>query len=187
MSVAQSPARAIYVVVRTAGDPAALAPAVRAQIRAVDPDLPIAQVQTMTARVDRSLAQRRFALTLLAVFAGLALALAAIGVYGVMAYLVSQGTRELGIRIALGATPFGILGLVLRQGLAVVIVGVTAGLAGAFALTRLMASLLFEVHPTDPWTFAAIAGGLAAIALLACAIPARRAARVDPIAALRAE
>jgi predicted permease len=183
----QSAARSMYVVVRTAGDPQALAPSVRDVIRGVDPDLPIAQVQTMAARVDRSLARRRFSMTLLTIFAGAALALAVIGIYGVMAFLVSQGTREMGIRIALGATPRGILTLVLGQGALLAAAGLAAGLGGALALTRLMRSQLFGVEPHDPITFAVIAAGLALVALMACAVPARRAARTDAIAALRAE
>jgi predicted permease len=183
----QSAARAIYLVVRTDRDPLAIAGSVRETIRSIDPDLPIAQMQTMDARVDRSLARRRFSMTLLTLFAGAALALAAIGIYGVMAFLVSQGTREMGIRMALGATPRGILSLVLGHGLLVIAVGVAAGLAGAFALTRLMSSLLFGVQPRDPVTFLIIALGLAAVALLACYIPARRAARINAITALRAE
>jgi putative ABC transport system permease protein len=183
----QSAARAIYLVVRTDGDPLALAGSVRETIKSIDPDLPIAQMQTMEARVDRSLARRRFSMTLLTLFAVAALALAAIGIYGVMAFLVSQGTREMGIRMALGATPRGILSLVLGHGLLVIAVGVAAGLAGAFALTRLMSSLLFGVQPRDPVTFLVIALGLGAVALLACYIPARRAARINAITALRAE
>ena len=183
----QSAARSMYVVLRTEGDPNALGPAIRNVIRGVDSDVPIAQMQTMDARVDRSLARRRFSMTLLTLFAASAVALAVIGIYGVMAFLVSQGTRELGIRIALGATPAGILTLVLLQGVVVAAAGVAAGLAGAFALTRLMAGLLFGVEPHDPATFVAIAIGLMGVALLACAVPARRAARTNAITALRAE
>jgi predicted permease len=183
----QSAARAIYLVVRTTTDPIGIAAAVRETIRSFDPDLPIAQLQAMDDRVDRSLARRRFSTTLLTLFAGAALALAAIGIYGVMAFLVSQGTREMGIRIALGATPRGILSLVLSHGLMVTSVGVAAGLVGAWALTRLMSSLLFGIQPRDPATFVVTGLGLAAVALLACYVPARRAARIDAIAALRAE
>jgi predicted permease len=183
----QSPARSMYVVVRSDGDPDALAAPVRAAIRDIDPNLPIAVMQPMRARVDQSLARRRFSTTLLGVFAGVALVLAAIGIYGVMAYLVSQGTREMGIRIALGATPAGIVGLVLKQGLVIAIAGIVVGVAGAMALTRLMGSLLFGVDPRDPMTFTAIAVGLGAVSMLATFLPARRAARTNPLTALRAE
>ena len=122
---------------------------------------------------------------LLSVFAGVAMVLAAIGIYSVMAYLVSQGTREIGIRIALGATPRGILGLVLRQGATVVAAGLAAGLLGAAALAGLVRSLLFEVRGTDPITFLVVAGALGAVALIATYVPAQRAARIDPIHSLR--
>ncbi|HEX6975542.1 MAG TPA: ABC transporter permease, partial [Vicinamibacterales bacterium] len=138
----QVPARAMNIVVRTPSDPAALASAVRREIHAIDPDLPIYNVRTMTARVDESLARRRFAMLLLTVFAALALGLAAVGIYGVIAYLVNQGARELGIRLALGATPGGILLLIVRQGVAVSAAGIGVGVAAAFAMTRFMESLL---------------------------------------------
>ena len=142
---------------------------------------------TIGQRLDESLAQRRFSMLLLTLFAVLALGLAAIGIYGVMAYLVNQGTRELGIRLALGATPGGILLMVVQHGMLVALVGVAIGLVGAFTLTRLMRSLLFGVEATDPLTFAAIALLLTIIALVASYVPARRAARIDPIVSLRAE
>jgi ABC-type antimicrobial peptide transport system permease subunit len=144
-------------------------------------------MRTMTQRVDESLARRRFSMTLLSAFATLALLLAAVGIYGVMSYLVRQGAREMGIRIALGATPRAIVGLVIRQGLVVTAAGLAIGLAGAWALTRLMRSLLFEVAATDPATFASIALLLGATAVAACYLPARRAARIDPLVSLRAE
>ena len=183
----QQPARQLYVTVRAAGDALALGGQVRDAIRALDPDLPIFRMKTMEARVDESLARRRFLVTLLSLFAAVAAALAAIGIYGVMAYLVSQGTREMGIRIALGASPASIERLVIRQGLILGLAGVTAGLAGAFALTQLLESLLFGVEPTNPVTFAAIAAALFSVAAAASYIPARRAARTDPIVALRSE
>jgi predicted permease len=183
----QFAARSVYVAIRTTGDPAGLVPAVRAAVRAFDPDLPIYRVQTMDARVAESLARPRFAMTLLTVFAGVALALAAIGTYGVMAYLVSQSTRELGIRIALGATGRRVLGLVLRQGVAVCLAGLAAGMAGAWGLTRFMRTMLFGVGQTDPATFVAGGGLLAVVALVATMGPARRAALVDPTIAMRAE
>jgi ABC-type antimicrobial peptide transport system permease subunit len=160
---------------------------VRRAVGELDPDLPLYHVETMAARVDASLARQRFAMLLLSLFAGLALALAAIGIYGVLAYLVSQGTREIGIRIALGATERRILGLVLRQGLTVALSGVAIGLAGAWVLSRLMTSLLFDVRGTDPLTFAGMSAVLTAVALAASYLPARRAARIDPMVSLRSE
>jgi ABC-type antimicrobial peptide transport system permease subunit len=144
-------------------------------------------VRTMDQRVDESLARRRFSMLLLGLFAAVALVLATLGIYGVMAYLVNQGTRELGIRIALGATPRNILNLVVRQGMALALAGVTIGLAAAFLLTRLIRSLLFGVQASDPITFAGIALLLASITLLACYVPARRAAHIDPLISLRCD
>jgi ABC-type antimicrobial peptide transport system permease subunit len=141
----------------------------------------------MEERVGESLARRRFSMLLLGIFAGIALVLATIGIYGVMAYLVNQGTRELGIRIALGASQRNILSLVVWQGMALAFAGTTLGLAVAFLLTRLIRSLLFGVDATDPLTFAGISLLLAIITLPACYIPARRAARVDPLISLRCD
>jgi predicted permease len=183
----QAPARALNVVVRSAGDPAVLTAPVRRVVGELDPDLPVYGVRTMGQRLDESLARRRFAMLLLSLFAALALGLAAIGVYGVMAYLVNQGTREVGIRMALGATPRRILALVIRQGMAVALIGMGIGLAGAFMLTRLMQGLLFGVEATDRVTFVAIALLMAVISLFASYVPARRAARIDPIMSLRSE
>ncbi|HTK29990.1 MAG TPA: ABC transporter permease [Vicinamibacterales bacterium] len=183
----QSGSRALYVTVRAAGDPAALAPPVKQAIGAIDPDLPLYHVRTMREWVDRSLAPQRFTATLLAAFSLVALVLAGIGLYGVMAYLVAQGTRDLGIRIALGASERAVVGLVLRHAASMTLAGAAAGLAAAFALTRFMRALLFEVDAADPLTFAAVAAGLAAIAMLASYVPARRAARIDPIESIRAE
>jgi predicted permease len=184
---AQASTRAMNVVLRTAADPTALTTAVRREIRAMDPDLPIYGARGMTARVDESLATRRFSMLLLTLFAALALGIASIGIYGVMAYLVNQGTRELGIRLALGATPVLILRMVVSQGMTVALTGVAIGIVGAFALTHVMQSLLFGVNAFDPLTFIAIPLLLAAIALLASWIPARRAARIDPTISLRSE
>jgi predicted permease len=183
----QQAGRAMNVVVRTVGDPAALATAASTVVRALDPDLPIYNVRTMEQRVDESLARRRFSMLLLTLFAALALGLAAIGIYGVIAYLVTQGTRDLGIRMALGATPRSIVMLILRHGMSVALFGVGAGLASAFVLTRFMRNLLFGVAPADPVTFAAVALLLASVAFVASYVPARRAARVDPMKSLRAE
>jgi ABC-type antimicrobial peptide transport system permease subunit len=185
---AQFPTRAMNVVVRAAtADPAALMPVVTGQIRELDPDLPIYNVRTMAERVNESLARRRFSMLLLTLFAVLAHGLAAIGTYGVIAYLVSQGTRELGIRMALGATPAGILLMIVRHGAILAGCGIALGLAGAFALTPLMRSLLFGVEPADPVTYTGIALLLALVALTATLVPASRAARIDPIVSLRAE
>jgi predicted permease len=183
----QSPTRAMNVVLRTRTDPTGLTAAVRKEIRELDPDLPVYNVRSMTTRVDESLARRRFSMTLLTAFAVLALGLATIGIYGVIAYLVSQGTREVGIRMALGATPRSILGLIVRQGMTVALVGMTIGLAGAFAMTPMIRALLFGVRASDPFTFVTIATLLMLIALAASYIPARRAARIDPMESLRAE
>jgi predicted permease len=183
----QFPARAMTVAFRGRTSPEALLSASRNELRNLDPDLPMYYVRTMEQRVDESLARRRFSMLLLGVFASIALALATIGIYGVMAYLVNQGTRELGIRIALGASRRNILKLVVRQGMALAFAGVTLGLAASFLLTQLIRSLLFGVRATDPITFAGISLLLAIITLLACYIPAQRAARIDPLTSVRCE
>ena len=175
------------VVVRSSGDPAALYSAARNQIQNVDRDLPIFHVVTMEQRVQESLARRRFAMLLLSLFAGLAVALAMIGIYGVISYVVNQGTREIGIRLALGATPRAILRLVIGRGMALAIPGVLIGLLGSLAFTRMMRGLLFGVSPRDPLTFVAIPVLLVLVALLASYIPAQRATRVDPTVSLHSE
>ena len=183
----QYPTRAMTVALRSGHDPSGVLSAVKNELRKLDADLPMYYIRTMQQRVDESLARRRFSMLLLAVFAGVALALATIGIYGVMAYLVNQGTREIGIRVALGATRRNIVSLVVRQGMALALSGVAIGLAGAVMLTRLIRSLLFGVEATDPVTFVGIALLLGLVALLASYIPARRASRVDPLVALRYE
>ena len=183
----QTPSRAMNVVLRSATEPAGLTGAVTREIRTLDPELPIYKMRTMKERVEASLAERRFSMLLLTLFAVLALGLAAIGIYGVMSYLVGQGTREFGIRLALGAAPRDLLLLVVRQGMSIAVVGMVLGLAGAFALTRFMRTLLYGVQASDPVTFAAIAATLTLVALVACFVPARRAARIDPIVSLRTE
>lgn len=187
MPQTQNPTRGMDVVLRSSTEPTALTAAVKDQLRALDPNLPLYDVHTMSQRVDESLAGRRFSMMLLGLFASLALALAAIGTYGVMAYLVNQATREIGIRMALGATQQNILSLILRKGMALALSGVALGLAAAFALSQLLRSQLFGINATDPATFAAIAILLAGIALFASYIPARRAARIDPMISLRSE
>jgi len=183
----QFPTRAMTVAFRGRTDPAAMLEACKKELRNLDPDLPMYSVRTMEQRVNESLAQRRFSMLLLGVFASVALALATIGIYGVMAYLVNQGTRELGIRIALGASPRNILTLVVRQGMVLAFAGVMLGLAAAFLLTRLIRSLLFGVEAFDPITFAGTSFLLAIVTLLACYIPAQRAARIDPLISLRCD
>ncbi len=181
----QTTPRGINIVVRSHGEPAALATAIRKEIREVDPDLPIYDVRTMAERVDESLARRKFSMLLLSIFAMLASGLAAVGIYGVVAFLVAQGTKEMGIRMALGATPRAIGLLVLRHGLVIAAVGLVLGVGGAVVLTRLMRSLLFGVGPTDPVTYVLVAGLVVATAAAACVLPARRAARLDPMRSLR--
>jgi putative ABC transport system permease protein len=164
-----------------------LAPAVRKAVLAVDPEQPIYNVMTMEQRLSDSIASRRFQSFLFGIFAAVALIIAAVGVYGVFSYVVSQRLREIGIRMALGARPLDVLKMILRQGTVVTLAGVLAGLTASFALTRVMESLLFGVTATDPATFAGIALLLAAVALGACYLPARRATKVDPMIALKCE
>lgn len=187
MPQSQYPTQAMNVVLRSDVAPASLTSAIKAQLREVDPDLPIYNVRTMDGRVQESLARRRFGVVMLSLFAMLALALATIGIYGVMAYMVGQGTREIGIRVALGALPRDILRMVVGQGMALALTGVAVGLVGAFTLTRLIRSFLFGVRASDPLTFVAIAAMLALITLAASYIPARRAARIDPMVSLRSD
>ncbi|HEX8335283.1 MAG TPA: ABC transporter permease [Pyrinomonadaceae bacterium] len=177
----------LFVAVSTDGDPAALAPAVRGAVAAVDRDLPVFRVTTMEKMVSESLTQRRFSMFLFGVFAALAMALAVVGLYGVMSYSVTQRTHEIGLRMALGAQGRDVLRMVVGQGMLLVGVGLAVGLAGAYALSRYMSSLLYEVSAADPLTYAGIALLLAAVALLASYIPARRATKVDPMIALRYE
>ncbi|HEV7520300.1 MAG TPA: ABC transporter permease [Candidatus Angelobacter sp.] len=179
--------RLLNVVLRTTTDPASLTSAVAHELHEVDRDLPMYGVVTMEQRVAGSLARRRFTTVLLSLFAGFALALATIGIYGVMAYLVSQGTREIGIRMALGATQKTVLKLVVKQGMVLAVSGVALGLIAALAFSRLVSGLLFGVKATDPLTFAAITILLTVVALVASYIPARRAARIDPMISLRCE
>jgi putative ABC transport system permease protein len=175
------------IVVRTEGDPLSLVGAIKSQIWSVDPMQPIASVETMEQVLSNSIAPRRFNMLLIGVFAAVALALAAIGIYGVISYTVSQRTHEIGIRVAMGARRSDVLKLVVGQGMTPALTGVGVGLAAAFGLTRLMSSLLFGVSPTDGVTFAVIAALLTGVALVACIVPARRATKVDPMIALRYE
>jgi len=178
---------ALAIVVRTQGDPASLTSAVRGAIAEVDPGQPIYDMQTLDRLVAKSLGQRRFTLTLMLLFGVIALVLSAVGIYGVMAFAVTQRTQEIGIRMALGARTIDVLRLILGSGMSLTAIGVSVGLVGAFAITRLMTSLLFGVSPTDAMTFGLVTAGLLLVALLACYIPARRATKVDPLVALRYE
>ncbi|MGH9767390.1 MAG: ABC transporter permease [Blastocatellia bacterium] len=187
MPLAQRPAGSMDVALRTTGDPLALSSSVREAIWSLDRDLPIPRIQTMEQNLSVRVAQRRLNMLLLGLFALVALIMAAVGIFGVMSYAVTQRTNEIGIRMALGAQTGDVIGLVLKQGMMLVLAGVAIGLIATFALTRLMASLLFGVSATDPITFAAIAALLIVVALLACWIPAWRAAKVDPMVALRCE
>jgi ABC-type antimicrobial peptide transport system permease subunit len=182
-----TPQRTLRIVLRSDGDPVHLTGALRAATAELDPDLPVTEIQTMEEALGAWAAERRLTMMLVGGFALLALALGAVGVYGVMAHLVVQRTREIGIRIALGALPREILGLVFSQGAWLAGLGIVAGLAGAFAATRLLASLLFGVSPTDPATFLGTATALAVVAGVASLLPALRAVRTDPVDALRAE
>ncbi len=184
---AQSTAGFMSVVVRTANEPASLTSAVRGAVRAVDKEQPVYNVRTMGEVLNNSVSQKRFSMFLLTIFAAVALVLAAVGIYGVMAYTVTARTNEMGIRIALGARSIDILRLVVGQGMILALAGVALGLIIAFGVTRVMSSLLYGVSATDPVTFAAIALLLTGVALLACYIPARRATKVDPMIALRYE
>jgi putative ABC transport system permease protein len=174
-------------VIRTGGDPSNIVGAVKSQIWSVDPELPIARIATMEQLIADSIAPRRFNMLLLGIFAAVALCLAAVGIYGVISYAVSMRTQEIGIRMALGAGRGSVLGLVVRQGMTPALVGLALGLVAAFALTRVMTSLLFEVSATNPLVFGLTSAVLGGVALAACWIPAWRAARVDPMVALRYE
>ena len=174
-------------VVRSSNTSVPLESSIRNAVRELDPSLPVYNLSSMEELVSKSMVQPRFLALLLATFSGIALFLAAIGIYGVMAYSVAQRTQEIGVRMALGARPLHVLRLVLGQSLGMLLIGTVVGLAGAFALTRLMQTLLFEVTATDPLTYVSVIGLLTVVALLACYIPARRAAKVDPLIALRYE
>jgi len=183
----QFPTNFMTLVVRTKGDPMRLAPAIAREVRALDANQPFADPKPLDAYLNQSVAQRRFSMTLLGVFSGLALVLAALGIYGVLAYSVAQRTREIGVRMALGARDSAVAGMVVREALGVVCVGLVVGVVGAVALTRVLATLLYDISPTDPLTFAGVTLALGAVAVTASYFPARRAARVDPIVALRQE
>jgi len=184
---AQRPVGSMTIVVRTANDPLAVARDARRVVATIDKDQPIANVATVSERLSASIAQPRFNVLLLSVFAAMAVLLAVVGVYGVMSYSVALRTREIGVRIALGGQARDIGGLIVRQGMRVALTGLAIGLVSALALGRVMSGLLFGVKATDPVTFAAAGILLATVALAACYLPARRAMHIDPIAALRNE
>ncbi|HEV2802101.1 MAG TPA: ABC transporter permease [Pyrinomonadaceae bacterium] len=179
--------RNLWLAVKTKGDPTSLAPAIRNEVQQIDKDQPISNVGTMEQIVASTVAPQKFATWLLAVFAGAAMLLAAIGIYGVMAYSVTQRTHEIGIRMALGAGRRDVLRMVVSQGMKLAFIGVALGLVGAIGLTRLMSSLLYGVSATDPLTYGGVSVLLASVALLACLLPARKATKVDPMIALRYE
>ena len=187
LSYRQLPRSGMALVLRGAVEPSSLAPTLRNAVREIDPALPVYDVMTMNERLSNSVAARRFNLLLLGGFAALALLLAGVGVYGVISYVVTQRTHEVGVRMALGAQSADVVRLFIKQGMAMVIFGVALGLIGAFALTRLMKSLLFNVSAIDPLTFVCVALLLSLVALAACYLPARRASRIDPLASLRRE
>jgi putative ABC transport system permease protein len=178
---------ALTLVVRTSSNPASLTGAVRGVVRSIDKDQPIYNIKTMQDVLSESVAQRLFNMFLIGIFAVVALILAAVGIYGVIAYSVAQRTHEIGVRMALGAQPFDVVKLVIGQGMFQALMGVVIGLVGAFALTRVIASLLYGISPLDPATFTGLSILLMIVALMACYIPARRAARINPIIALREE
>ena len=181
------PVNNLDIVVRSAGDPMRQVTAIRNAIHEVDRDMPMARIRTMEEMIEGSMGQRRLSTVLLGAFAGIALLLASIGIYGVMSYTVAQRTRKLGVRVALGASRENVLGLVLRQGMSLAILGLAIGVAGAFGLTRFLSTQLYNVRATDPATFATVTGVLAVVALGATLVPALRATRVDPNIALREE
>jgi putative ABC transport system permease protein len=176
-----------YLVVRTATDPATLVTAVVREIRAVDPEMPVSNIQSLEDITEAELAQRRMQVWTLSIFAAVALGLAGIGIYGVLAFAVVQRTSEIGVRMALGARGVDVVRMIAGRGLMLAGIGVAIGVVAALGLTRLMSSMLFGVRPNDPATFAAIAGVLLAVAFAASVLPAVRAARLDPMRALREE
>jgi putative ABC transport system permease protein len=183
----QAPLEDMMLLVRTTTEPAAIISSLRQTVWSIDPNQPVANVTTLEQIVSDSISKPRLNMTLMALFGALALILAAVGIYGLLSYTVTQRTREMGIRLALGAQVGDVLRLVLKQGMVLALVGQAIGLVGALALTRLIRALLFGVTPTDVTIFAAVVAVLTAIALLACYLPARRATKVDPLKALRYE
>jgi putative ABC transport system permease protein len=175
------------LTIRSTGDPTSLTAAVRHEVLGLDKDLPIFNVKTMQDVMAASTGSRRASVLLVSVFAGVALLLAAIGVYGVIAYTVTQRTRDIGLRMALGARAADVLFMIIGQGMRIALIGTGVGLIGALVITRVIGTLLFEVGVADPFTYAVVPLLLLSVTLIACWVPARRASRVDPIRALRAE
>jgi len=175
------------LLIRTSGEPAAQVAAVRSTLGSIDPNIPVYDVRTLDELLANSLGSRRFTMFLLAVFAGVALLLACVGLFAVMAFLVSQRTHEIGVRLALGARPGDVFGLVIGRGMSLAAVGSALGVGGAWAIGRFLESMLYQIKPTDPLTLAAAPVALMVVALLACYVPARRAMKVDPMVALRYE
>jgi putative ABC transport system permease protein len=175
------------IIVRTTADPLTLTAAIRREVQALDPNQPVFNVNTMEQTLDQSLVTERLSMTLLAFLASLALILAAVGIYGVMSYTVTQRSHEIGIRMAIGAQPRDVFKMVIGRGMMLALIGVAFGFAGAFGLTRLMTTMLYGVEPTDPATFISIGLLLTGVALVACYVPGRRATKVDPLVALRYE
>ena len=184
---AQNAWSTMSLVIRGTQDPSRLASAVRSEVQALDPNLPVSNIKPVSQMIDERISPKRLMTYILGVFALIALLLASVGIYGVMSYAVTQRTREIGVRMAMGAQAVDVLRLVIKNGMTMALVGVAIGLAGAYALTRLLANLLFKVAPTDPVTFAAVSVSLIVVALIACYVPARRATKVDPLVALRYE
>jgi putative ABC transport system permease protein len=187
MPYRQRPLPFLTVAARTTGDPNTYASQIRRAVQSVDPDQPIANVRTMDELIAQSVGQRRLSMLLLSLFSGIALVLASVGIYGLMSYSVAQRSRELGVRIALGAARSDVLRLVLRQGMSLALMGIVIGVGAAFVLTRLIESQLYDVRATDPATFVGVAALLAVTALAANLVPALRATRVDPAVVLREE
>jgi putative ABC transport system permease protein len=184
---AQNPRSIMSLIIRGTQDPTKLTSAVRSEVQALDPNLPVSNIKPVRQMIDERISPKRLMTYILAVFGLIALLLASIGIYGVMSYAVTQRTQEIGVRMALGAQALDVLKLVIKKGMAMALVGIVIGLAGAYALTRVLANLLFKVAPTDLVTFAAVSISLIVVALIACYIPARRATKVDPLVALRYE
>ena len=187
MPLQQRPVGSLAVVVRTAGDPQSTLPTIREALRSLDSNQPITATMTMQQLIDRSVSGRRMSMLLMSLFAGLAMFMAAIGLSATISYTVSERTNEIGIRMALGAHKMNILSLIMRQAILLTITGIVIGLVGAYALTKLLTSMLFGVTATEPTAFLLVAAGLGIIALLACYLPARRATKIEPMIALRYE
>jgi putative ABC transport system permease protein len=187
LPIAQDPMSFQTFAVRTSGNPLEMVASIKAALKRIDADLPISAIHTMDELIDGSTGSRRFSMVLLGIFSSLAALLAAIGLYGVMSYTVTQRSKELGVRLALGAHSGDVLRLVLKQGMVLVGIGVTLGLLAALSLTRVLRTMLFNVSTTDPLTFASIALLLVGVTLIATWLPARRATRVDPVVVLREE